>query len=515
MLSMNTSYSDPVFQRVHVPIHKLNADILLHVFGFCRDIQPVSVWSLSYTCGRWRRLVLEHPSLSVSHVKYSILALCMHIADIAERWTRVAVDRSTLRRLGSLPPFDWLTTWLSRSGTDRPLDIIIDLHDVGQWYHTTPTRDDMYHILLVVCHHAHRWRSFSYLLGEAAIKTGGPFDTNAIDRLKESLTDMPRLQWICVAQERFQLDDGITPDHFLRLMQPKAALHLRRMPLANISDRALSTQWNVHHLSYRISIPCRSTAVEQVWVRSVLRMCSSVRTLRLTGWSDGADDPPGVRRAVLRQLRHLEVAPNSSMMKVLSFVDMPCLTALTLKARLIPERDEVMGETAWDRQMQSAYSDTFLDRLLLRPDALPLSQLVLYLPFLSVPWHSIVHFKTLETISIVKPKQDSFWSICPSNLFALYERSKQDDMDIGWCLPRLHNLTLRETGGNDSVNHAVAALFRRLEVEMKELFKARWEDAHGKDARIISLDFDIIMARSKIKIRYLDRKKSEDPQDRL
>ncbi|KZO94640.1 hypothetical protein CALVIDRAFT_556164 [Calocera viscosa TUFC12733] len=468
MFSLNRSITDYVLQQRHIAIHRLNADTLLHIFSFCRDAESISVWAISHICSRWRALTLEQSSL----------------------WTRIVVDRPTVRYLGSISRSTWLDTWISRSGATRPLDIVLDLTQIRTWYHK-PTSADVNNLLLVTCYQAHRWSSFTYMLGplpEGALPTWYLRDEDIYEEIRGRLRSLPLLESIYLSQDRRSTNYGITPTHVQGLLYQGNAPRLRHMSLVNINFISEFDRPKVDHLSYTISN--EDSAGAEV-VLHALRAYSSVTSLDLSGWAR-LGMHRGPRRLVLEHLQELKVVPNQFMADVTSMLEMSNLAQLTVDGTNVINTKEVLS----DAQLANVYTSYFLQDLAIRSVTFSLKTLVLYLPHEHVPWLWITLFYTLETLRIIKPAEDSFWLNCPAKMPALCRPNLQEGSP--WSLPRLGLLVIEKTKSHISTTLDSTAGWRQFELRMKVHFKARWKSARRKEAAMVSLIINLIADDRKI-----------------
>ncbi|KZO94631.1 hypothetical protein CALVIDRAFT_195646 [Calocera viscosa TUFC12733] len=466
-------------QYVKTPIHRLNADVLLLVFSLCRDVEPISLWTISHTSRRWRTLTLEHSFL----------------------WTNITIDHSSIQRLGVRGLWQWIHLSLSRSGNQQALDITIDLHDLRSWDSAEkPDGLDLHVVLSAVCDQAHRWRSFTYLLGDEVIYNWPRECRASYEDFETIFSYMPFLQSITLGQGHSDTNYGITPQYIHTFFQrTNAAPYLRSISLYNIDSDTGRLDWNGHFSHRTTNTPSHGLS----HVLSTLRNYPSMGSLQLSGWSAGTDNEH--RPVVLGQLQELTLTPNAFLSNVVALIEMPLLSELTLDSRDIPGDEVIAKQSTWERQPNSHYSTTFLEALSGERHSL-LTNLVLYLPFRNVPWTSIISFSTLETIRIVKPIEDTFWLTCPSTLSALYKKNNLSGDKRGWCLPRLHTLTLEVTPPYGTTSHhAPTAVWRLCVAATKHQFMDRWEASSHSDGVIVPLAIDLIGPNWKFEIRDMSQ----------
>ncbi|KZO94636.1 hypothetical protein CALVIDRAFT_195766 [Calocera viscosa TUFC12733] len=483
--SMNPYLNHNVYHESNTPIHKLNTDVLLDVFTSCRDIEAVSIWAISRTCSQWRTLALEHSSLYLDKLMCRLgrawLTFC-------HRWTHIVVNHASVRCLDSRRMAGWIRTWIERSGTEKALDVVIDL----QHQYRFDSRFSLdwrkfEDLFLVISHQASRWHSFSYTLGHGVVANWPEVESPLCADIKAHLCYTPILRLISLKQT----DDGLdilSPQYVYLLLSAETAPQLRSVSLSNIVFEGCESGWEVDHVSCEIVGPAESWN-RLVNTQSTLQTYSSFKSLRLWGW---ASVGPAAHRLpfVLGRLEELTTVPDPFFAQVLSTVDMPCLADLTLDGRNVEQ-------SACYKYVDNEYSPKLLDDLATRPSASILTTLTLYLPFQRMPWESIVHFAKLQKLHILMPDTDSFWSMCPSNMGALYT----DRMKLGWHLPQLRTLVLESTEPYGSTGGELTGEWWELELGLKQLLADRWEAARGKRANIARLDVDIICSNWKILIR--------------
>ncbi|KZO94630.1 hypothetical protein CALVIDRAFT_599704 [Calocera viscosa TUFC12733] len=451
------------------PIHKLNGDVLLHLFMLLRDVEPLSIWAISRTCSRWRDLALQHSPL----------------------WSRIVIDTSVIRHLGSNYVSSWAELWIGRSGTQQGLDITIDLQDASLWQDDNPTWADIEVVLLSICRQAHRWRSFAYSLDNHIVKKKQPIGRGILTSLLAFLHSMPLLRTVHLGQGLHCRIRGLTPQYLHSFLSPEVAPQLHSLSLSNIIIDGTTSTSNVEQFCYEV----RDERAEPARVLSALRAHPLMRKLHLSGWSAGLHTQFEHGRIVLERLTELHIPPTTCMAAVLSSLHMPNLTDLTLDARHTRGDDPV--EERRGRQ-KSPYTSKFLHYLMFQPRTMSLITLTLHLPHHDVPWDSVLTFKSLEALRIVKPGNDRFWVTCLSDLWKLCKKSIQDDGWLGWSLPHLHSLILEETADYEQ---ELREGWREVEIDITKAFKERLEAVDEDESQMVSLRIDIVGPNRKVEIR--------------
>ncbi|KZT52021.1 hypothetical protein CALCODRAFT_104628 [Calocera cornea HHB12733] len=287
-------------------IRKLDADVLLHIFGFCRDIDPVSVWAISRTSRQWRQLALQHSTL----------------------WTHIVIDRSSVRLLGGFHLLRWLQEWILRSGMVHVLDFKLDFMDAVRskrgW---APTWTEIEDILCTTGTRAHRWRSFTYTLDAAKIRPG-PSDYWKWSLLSSFIRAVSRLQTLHLSSGcKVPAERRLTPQVFYGMLNSISPSSTGwSASLFNISLEPEQTwRGRVEQLCYNVA-PMSSFGPHHLC--AALASYPHTRTMQLRGWSVARN--AWTSWAVLYELEELTIEPNWFMTDVVSSVHIlsTCHTSL-------------------------------------------------------------------------------------------------------------------------------------------------------------------------------------------
>ncbi|KZO90456.1 hypothetical protein CALVIDRAFT_542644 [Calocera viscosa TUFC12733] len=471
MSATNLTLNDHVVQQRRTSIHRLNADILLHVFKICRDVEPVDIWNVSRVCSRWRSLSLEHSFL----------------------WARVTVNRRSIDLLGYYGFGNWLDEWILRTGTTRALDIVIDTEHIDKYnWWDWPSDDDLGDMVLAFARQAHRWRSFSYTLDLPWDTDFGPArrSENHYTRQKfvESVRSLPLLRSMRLMQTGAGPSCAYSPQTVYSLLHHATDLHLSSLSLINIFVNEDIPSGKVDRFSYHVT-PDWSFARDTLL--SALQAYSSMRCLHLSGSfyhdEDYDDDDDESSAIVLGSLEELHVEPSKETADALSSVDMPCLAKLTVAGR---------GHT----MIHDSDAIQFLRDFSFHPHSPLLMTLVLHLSALRVPWSDIACFSALKTLRIAVPILHFSWLTIPETLSTLWTKKRRDDGKLTWCLPQLQALIL-DVNVDGGFNHAIMTQWTQLDTELKRHFQDRWAAAHREDENIAVLGIDIISSNRKIEVR--------------
>ncbi|KZT52016.1 hypothetical protein CALCODRAFT_104571 [Calocera cornea HHB12733] len=466
-----------LFLMPDTALPSLNDDILLEIFSYCRDVEPVTIWVVSHTCRQWRRVALEHSLL----------------------WTHIVVDRTTARYLGSTSALLWLDTWLQRAGPERDLDVVLNFTNISKSRVRKAKSLRVGSILLLASHHAYRWRTLTYtLMGEdGSLRTapqGVPASQNQnpmLNELRKTLANMPRLQSVCFSQNFLsQGSPDITPQYVHSLLSPKAAPRLRRVALTNIvaNNDAVSC-WPMEELSYTFI----GDSVLVVDLAAPLLHKYAASRLRLSG-SPGALPLSQTDVPTLERLEVLTADLDVYLAEMVRHAPMPYLSELILLAS--NPRDPLLIKQ--NMQAHDRYSLQLLDELSQRPSASILKKISLSLPFRDIPWSSIAQFDGLEVLRIVKPSTDIFWLQYPSPLSMLYNPSTKP---LGWVLPQLRLLFLEETEPYTFTRFGLTGGADYLVSETKRLFQRRSDVAKGSAAMTASLSIHLVGLEARLDIQ--------------
>ncbi|KZT52026.1 hypothetical protein CALCODRAFT_104609 [Calocera cornea HHB12733] len=450
ILSTQLIASHPATYLPSAPIYKLNADVLLHIFSFCRDDDPLSVWAASQTCSEWRTLTLEHPIL----------------------WSHIVVDNSSTRLFGLSSLSQWLNVWLTRSGTNRELDIVLKLRIVNMAWSRKPSREDVGNILRAVSTQAHRWRSFTYRLEASAIRppnTEGVLYYAPIADISRRLGSLPLLQFIRLSQGCYHpTREGITPQCMYDLLSLQVAPRLQSVSLRGIYTNNSVPDWNVKHVSYRFSTSTFLT----------FSAFPLITSLQLFSWTQNSRGWPnlGMQPVLLPCLTELRAEANVSVAASLELVDMPVLSKLTLDAR---------ETTTSSIDGNGFYSTNLLRSLATRPRSAPLTSVVLYLSTHNIPWNELACFTSMESLRIIKRADDLFWSSLSRNISFLLRPIASSNGRLSWHLPQLQILTLKSRRGSARL---LSNAWPHYEERMQCALQARWKAArHSKQMATLSL----------------------------
>ncbi|KZO94624.1 hypothetical protein CALVIDRAFT_195473 [Calocera viscosa TUFC12733] len=481
MSATKLTLTDNVVQQRRTPIHRLNADILLHVFTICRDDEPVDIWTLSRVCSRWRSLALEHSFL----------------------WTRITVNQPSIDLLGYYGLRNWLDEWILRTGTTGALDVVIDTKNTGtysSWYWSSI--DDFRDMLLAVAREAHRWRSFSYTLDlpwETGFGSTYPWETqSAKQKFLERVRSVPLLRSMCLMQRGAGEFCAYSPQTVYSLLHHDTDLHLSSLSLLNVKVTEDIPRGKLDRFSYQVTPDC---SFGREAVLSALKTYSSMRCLHLSGWIDPEDDESSA--IVLGGLEELHVEPDVETANILSSVDMPCLAKLTVGGRGRIVRDRLTSLSSMTTRNNSD-AIQFLRDFSFRPHSSLLTTLVLNLSAKDVPWSCIASFRSLETLRIAVSILHFSWLTTPRNLSDLWTKKRWDDGEPTWLLPRLQMLIL-EVDADRGFNHSVRIKWTQLDAEWKRHSHDRWAAAHQTDENIAVLDIDIITSSRKMEVREVAR----------
>ncbi|KZT52018.1 hypothetical protein CALCODRAFT_104630 [Calocera cornea HHB12733] len=466
--------ADNVPQDKESPIKRLDADVLLHIFSLCRDIDPVSVWAISRTCSRWRQVSLEFASL----------------------WTHIVVDSSSIGLLGKSHCLHWLDLWIGRTGgRDIPrVDVTLDLADAQRKHGWAPTCTEVDDILLAAGSVAFRWRSFTYTLDRSFVRAG-PIHSWKSLVFGTCMARTAQLEKVRVAEhgKRAFRDSYLLPQVFyLFLLCNQSSPRLRSVSLFNIALQVERT-WTAEMDDVYCTIsPDANIGPERVHL--VIAAYPLMRRLHLAGSS--LLPTIATPSITLGRLEALTIEPNTFLAQLLSSVDMPCLSRLTLDARNISKHDQTLS--SWTTQQCLA---DILTELALRSSYWQLKLIVLKLTDDAVPWCYMESFSSLETLHISKSQyMDSLTD--PSHLSSLTQEVVRDDALLTWRFPMLRMLILEGAGGSSGISSGKTnQRLIQLGSELKDVFGDRW-DAARNGGGIEVLAIDLIQSNVKVEVRY-------------